>query len=187
MPSNKNDIPLTDEQSKMMADNLGLIGACLKLHYQFVRRFGYDEAFSFGCLVMVRVCRAFDSTRGTKMSTLFYKAMFMEIRNRMIVRQKRNGKTVSISTSDNREDLFGLETKTRDMDSEIDVREMIAGMTNRRDAHVLSILFGLDGVQKDEETISKEMHTSRAWVNIMKHQGLEAIRRKMWAKYYADS
>ena len=83
---------MTDEQQKLVTDNLGLVHACARRYKG--RGVDYEDLYQSGCEGLVKAAAGFDSSRGVRFSTYAVPAILGEIR-----RIFRDGGTVRVSRS----------------------------------------------------------------------------------------
>lgn len=67
-------IALSEDQAKVVGDNLAMVYSALKKHKWIVREVGWDEAFSWACLVLCNAVRTHVPEKGA-ISTHFFAAI----------------------------------------------------------------------------------------------------------------
>lgn len=170
----RND-PLTDAQSRLVEANIRMAGAVLKKHKNFVRQVGYDEAYSFACLVLCKAVRTFDPAKAT-LGTHFYEHF------RLMAISYYQGRVVPIDRLTYFPEMFDSVTATSPDDGQhpLNVQDQLVrclSFVSYRDRCVLELLYGIvDGHKYKFGEVAKVMGVSRSRVGQIHELAIRKLR-----------
>lgn len=168
MPTN--DTKLTEEQHRLILDNMKLCYSILKTHHKFVKLVGYEEAESFATLVFCFAVRTFNPAKG-KLSTHFYRAFHFQIK-RYLARFYRAGQFQEIPEA-LAVTLFAV---GEDGDEEV-IERMAFSRLSPRELKAIQLRYGIDCVARgSDRSIASHMGLKRKAVTAARHRAMKKLR-----------
>lgn len=143
------------DEGKEFQDNLGLIHLAIKnLHIYWKNNDEHQEYIDAATDGLLRAIRTYDSSRGIKKSTYYYKCISIGIKQRLYIKQEKKRKVEVVSLNQQLESDELIDFMVSDIDVEKmmldkERREMILEAVNslpiKKDREVVKYLYGLDG------------------------------------------
>jgi RNA polymerase sporulation-specific sigma factor len=164
--NNCNHTPLTDEQRKLVSDNLLLVNWVLRKNSGYAHKLGRDDAFQIGCLGLMRAAQNFDPGRAK-----FITFATREIRNALIY-NIRIENTLRRRPKDPIECLDSMEIENDDLPLDEQIERIVETRAARRILNKDALLRQYFELGKSQATIARELRMSKAEVS-------RSIRRRL--------